>query len=99
MAEATPTTPKPSGSLSDRVTQPTSTLNAASSSFTPAGTSEVKTSWADEVSSPAPVTTEQQAGNEEEAQVDGSGEGLGGSELIHDNEFVGLGKCLCSGPY
>lgn len=92
MVETTPTTPKPSGSLSDRVTQPTSTLNAASSSFTPAGSAEAKTSWADEVASPAQATDDSKAGSLEQSQGDGSGEGLGGSELIHDTEYVGFGE-------
>lgn len=72
-----------SGSLADRITQP-SALNPASDSFSPA---DGKTSWADEVASPAGEPTEEQKGTFAKGnQIDGATEGLGGSSL-HDTEY------------
>ena len=80
-------TTKPSGSLSDRIRQPTSSsLNGSSSILTPATTtSDAKenTSWADEVASPVvgDGRSKQPGG-----QVDGATEPLGGSQL-HDAQY------------
>jgi ATP-dependent RNA helicase DDX19/DBP5 len=73
-----------SSSLESRITQPPSTLNPASSSFTPGAATETKTSWADDVESPVTEKPEV-AGGLGAAQVDGSTEPLGGSAL-HDGE-------------
>ncbi|KAG0652659.1 ATP-dependent RNA helicase dbp5 [Hyphodiscus hymeniophilus] len=74
-------TANPSGSLADRISQPTpSKLDGASTTFSPsAAKSEAKehTSWADEVASPIAGDKEKQLGG----QVDGATEPLGGSQL------------------
>ena len=72
-------TPKPAASLADRIgTKP---LDAASSSFTPSGTTD---SWADEVASPVAEKPESESLGD--AQVDGTVEPLGGSGL-HDAQY------------
>lgn len=79
--------PKPSGSLADRITQPS---NAATSSSTPGSepvvpTTSNKDSWADEVASPT-VEKGEAAAAIGDAQVDGAAEPMGGSTL-HDAQY------------
>ena len=79
--------PKPSSSLADRISQPASSLNAASASFTPSTTaaaldSQPIISWADEVASPVAELSN----TLESAQIDGYVEPLGGSAL-HEPEY------------
>ena len=85
MSDSTPT-PKASGSLADRISQPpkvdvTSTSPASTTTDT---ATEAKTSWADETASPVQPET---AKSIEKAQVDGSAERLGGSALLPSGEF------------
>ncbi|KAL2071209.1 hypothetical protein VTL71DRAFT_12444 [Oculimacula yallundae] len=71
-------TPKPAASLADRIgVKP---LDAASSSFTPSGTS-----WADEVASPI-IEKKEEESSLADAQGDGTVEPLGGSGL-HDAQY------------
>jgi ATP-dependent RNA helicase DDX19/DBP5 len=76
---------KPLGSLTDRISQPSATLNATTANFTPS-TAPTKTSWADEVASPTEANATNQMNTFSDSQVDGSVEPLGGSSL-HDGEF------------
>ena len=79
-------TTKPAGSLADRITQPPSTLNGSSATFSPSanpGEAKTQTSWADEVASP--VTGDDKS-KQLGGQVDGATEDLGGSQL-HDAQY------------
>ena len=78
---------KASGSLADRISQPTpSALNGSSAIFSPSATTgEAKehTSWADEVASPVVGDDKDK---QLDGQVDGATESRGGSQL-HEPKY------------
>lgn len=67
-------------SLEDRITKPDTTLNPASSTFTPAASNP---SWADELASPI---AEKDHPSVAETQTDGAVDSQGGSGL-HDTQY------------
>jgi ATP-dependent RNA helicase DDX19/DBP5 len=79
-------TPKPSGSLSDRISQPpVTTLKASTTEFKPSSTSSAMGSWADEVASPVAGTPQDTTSDLATAQMDGAAVEMQGSQL-HDGE-------------